>query len=591
MLTALLMLSTSAFAKKSQAKTFTHSYKATPTSVVLSDLQKKTDAVLVFSEDDVDMNKPITASFKDASVKGVLKKVLGKEFVITAKKGVFTITRKPVPPTTYEVLATVPSRVEEDSLSIRRIYEDTTYSVACKNMTIRIEPEAQAAPAPSRKGHYVQAGLGVGYSSLGYTLRREEEKVGANQGDWGGMLDVKYAYYFHENWGVALGVGASRYGSYGVLNHEVQWDGQTDSDGERYNHVSTTNNWREHQSSLMVDFPIGVQCQYPIQDNLRLYGGAGMRIGLPIYNNWRLSSGSLTHIGRYPQWGLTLDEELQDRDFFTEYIGRDVTLENGVTNYGFQRDRHALELNKLSLGVMADMGVMLPLTEQIDLMVGAYFQMTCNNLRPEGGEAMGWQRADYSGDMKYRNHTFMNNYQGEIASTYADKVMPYQVGVKVSVSWHHTPKVKAPQPRYELHQVCDTTFSLKERVETEMKPREAAKEIVILMRKSVIWFGVDSSEPILEPADILDKVAEILVANPELHVLVNGHASREGNAQRNQRLSERRAQAVADLLKAKGVRAEQLTISGLGTAIDYQVEDGGEHTISLDRRVEIIPQD
>ena len=106
------------------------------------------------------------------------------------------------------------------------------------------------------------------------------------------------------------------------------------------------------------------------------------------------------------------------------------------------------------------------------------------------------------------------------------------------------------------------------------------------MQKSVIWFDLDSSEPKLEPADILDRIAAILRENPDQKILVYGHASREGNEQYNQRLSDRRAKAVTDMLLEKGVRPEQISQRGFAASIAYEQ---GEHAISLDRRVEIIP--
>ena len=50
--------------------------------------------------------------------------------------------------------------------------------------------------------------LGVGYGSMGYSLTGDrsngllpEGKIGKNKGDLQGLLQVQYAYYFHENWG------------------------------------------------------------------------------------------------------------------------------------------------------------------------------------------------------------------------------------------------------------------------------------------------------------------------------------------------------------------------------------------------------
>ena len=113
------------------------------------------------------------------------------------------------------------------------------------------------------------------------------------------------------------------------------------------------------------------------------------------------------------------------------------------------------------------------------------------------------------------------------------------------------------------------------------------------MQRSVIWFDLDSWEPKLKPADIIDKIAAILIENPEQHILVNGHASKEGNDAHNQMLSSKRAQAIVDLLIEKGVNPAQITSNAYGSSVDYNDQEENttakKHNISLDRRVEIIP--
>ena len=85
------------------------------------------------------------------------------------------------------------------------------------------------------------------------------------------------------------------------------------------------------------------------------------------------------------------------------------------------------------------------------------------------------------------------------------------------------------------------------------------------------------------------KVLDALKENPNQKIIVSGHASKEGNARRNRILSEKRAQAVADLLIAEGVPVEQVHVEAHSSDIEYTVAEGQTHTIALDRRVEIIP--
>lgn len=601
LLVAIVLSVTVSAAPSSKHSTLTRKYKDARLETVINEIAKRTDYTLHYDVEDIDAEARVTATFKDASARSAYKKILGKDFDIIVKKNDITLRRKPLPPTIIDAPALSPSRVEEDSLRTITIYEDTTYSISCKKVTQpknnenqsnvdkQTSNEVTSETIVSHKGHYMQALIGLGYGSLNYHLRRSAnttggESVGNVFGNFAGTIQLQYAYYFHENWGVTAGIGLSGQGSKGILNTTKQWNGQLDSDAEKYNHIATTQDWTERQIINLLDFPIGVQCQYPInRDDVRIYAGTGLRIGIPVASSYALQSGSLRHTGEYPQWNMLMTDGLEDRDFYTEIIGKNSDAD-------FTTQKQKLTVNPVSVAVMADLGVMVPITKQMDLMVGAYFQMTCNNLKPSEIQDMGWRQTRYVDDQAYRNHTFMNTYAGEIASEYVQVVRPYQVGVKVGVSWHINPKQKPVKEEFERIQVCDTTITLALRADTIMKPqREAARQIVRLMQKSVIWFDLDSYKPILQPADIVDRIAEILIQNPDQHILVNGHASREGNAMRNQRLSENRAKAVAELLLQRGVSADQIQVRGLGTTIDYQVEDGREHTISLDRRVEIIP--
>lgn len=86
----------------------------------------------------------------------------------------------------------------------------------------------------------------------------------------------------------------------------------------------------------------------------------------------------------------------------------------------------------------------------------------------------------------------------------------------------------------------------------------------------------------------LDAVADSLVKYPNSLVDVYGFTDTTGSTDLNQRLSEQRAQAVADYLAARGVARSRLATQGFGERYEYlRVKTGDNVNEPLNRRVEI----
>jgi outer membrane protein OmpA-like peptidoglycan-associated protein len=80
-----------------------------------------------------------------------------------------------------------------------------------------------------------------------------------------------------------------------------------------------------------------------------------------------------------------------------------------------------------------------------------------------------------------------------------------------------------------------------------------------------ILFGNDAAEIDAASAPILDAVAQILKEHPEIQLVeVGGHASRQGDRNRNKALTQKRAEAVARALEQRGVARDRLVAQGYG---------------------------
>lgn len=591
LLLTLLIGSSVLYAAPQKAKTFTKRYKNEKLIVVLNDLCHRNGYTLNIL-DEIDENKRITAEFKNAKTGSVLRKVLDKEFQGKVRKGVLTISRKPTPPQTFTVTATTPAEITENDSLTRIVYMDTVYTVQCGMKTIEhVEKQESVKPDRSRKEdksgvnrieHNIQVLVGAGYSSMGYNLKSD----GAEIGFVGLNAQFRYLYYFAPNWGIGLGVGFSNYGSTGTLNTTTAFSPNIqDTDvpiagtgGEDYEHRVKTHDWREWQRAYMVDIPVMIQCTYPIpnvqMDNgpLKIYADLGVDIGMNVSASRKLTGGSIDHVGWYKPWKLELSG-IDGHDFYSENAS------------DFETEKQKLNLRLPAVGIMADLGFALPLREDIDLLIGLYANYVANDVCAKRQD-IGWKNTNATG---YKTHDFMNAYAGIIGTQYAAAVHPWQAGVRIGINFNTRTKPAKKKEiintTYTRVNVCDTTFTLKERVETSVKA-VVVQQIKRVLAKSVIWFDLNSSEPNLKPADILVKVAEILKENPAQKILVTGHASRDGDKAKNEKLSAARAKAVVDMLIALGVQPGQIESRAEGVERDYIQ---GSHDISLDRRVEITP--
>ncbi|MBR9857799.1 MAG: OmpA family protein [Gammaproteobacteria bacterium] len=105
-----------------------------------------------------------------------------------------------------------------------------------------------------------------------------------------------------------------------------------------------------------------------------------------------------------------------------------------------------------------------------------------------------------------------------------------------------------------------------------------------LQQDIIILFAHDSSEITPKYRDEINQMATFMEQNPELKLLLEGHASKVGSNEYNLALSKRRAEAARRALMKAGVEGNRLEIIGYGESNPLLMGDD-EQSAAANRRV------
>lgn len=118
-------------------------------------------------------------------------------------------------------------------------------------------------------------------------------------------------------------------------------------------------------------------------------------------------------------------------------------------------------------------------------------------------------------------------------------------------------------------------------VDIPLQPIEVGGSVVL----KNVYFNTDKFDLLNESKAELNKLAELLRANPTMKIELGGHTDNVGNKTYNQKLSENRAKSVFDYLVSQGIAASRLSYKGYGDTqpiADNTTEEGR----ALNRRTE-----
>jgi outer membrane protein OmpA-like peptidoglycan-associated protein len=99
-----------------------------------------------------------------------------------------------------------------------------------------------------------------------------------------------------------------------------------------------------------------------------------------------------------------------------------------------------------------------------------------------------------------------------------------------------------------------------------------------------VLFALNSSVVSRDADGVLDQIAQAARDQPGASLVVEGHTDTSGDRERNRKLSDARARAVADVLVRQGVARSRIRTEGLGES-DLAVQTGNNVREARNRRV------
>ena len=88
--------------------------------------------------------------------------------------------------------------------------------------------------------------------------------------------------------------------------------------------------------------------------------------------------------------------------------------------------------------------------------------------------------------------------------------------------------------------------------------------IKITLSENMVNFAFNSAELTSSAKTNLDKLATVLINNPDTNINIYGHTDNKGTAQVNQKISENRANSVKNYLISKGIASSRMNTMGRG---------------------------
>ena len=439
--------------------------------------------------------------------------------------------------------------------------------------------------------HRVNIYLGGSFSNNIYN-RVNDAFIYANY-SFGSILELKYAYFFTEHWGLSLGVGVSKFSAKGTMNFEgiiKDYDDQYhygfDEPVDRevtYDLYYKGDGFVEKQNLWAIEVPLQAQFEHKFGGRNGIYAGLGVKGFFPIATNSKFpgKDGSITTTG-------------YERDFnvlYRDLPGRFETRSGSATPSKVNKMRCSIDLQ-------FDFGGIFGMGRRTDFYVGVYTSYGFLDILPKAENKVDFitPTVDNYEINSLLGSNYLNNYKDYVKENRPDwetkkmdkkgwdKWHYFQVGLKIGVHIKpcptSEPSMKDLKKKYyeEMAKKANDPIIIKNTEYIYIVPtcpagyeeddaltqeeKDNIRALADALSNTKILFDLDKDVPkINDQNDNINRTVTILKKDKSLGLVIEGYTCDIGSEAHNRDLAQRRAAAVRQLFIDKGVNPSQISLA------------------------------
>ena len=422
--------------------------------------------------------------------------------------------------------------------------------------------------------NYIGVNFGGGLNSMLYKPANGTQGLG-----FGFDAGIHYGRFFNRTVGLGVGLQYSWANAYATYNWNEVTTGLTHPSNPNTPYDLTTGftNFVERQNVGYLSIPVEVLFRKALNDRAAFIAGVGLSLDLPIQGKYIAKSGSYSTTGVFPELGFYTVSDMPEHGFSTYTTTQNAKINNRA---------------KVGGSVIADLGFRAALNDNWGMYFGLYAGYGFTNFLKES----------MPDEMIMINATnpAIIDYRGTFDSNETGKANLIRAGVKIAVDFGWPKKVQeAPAEEQQLPTVNDDAERLarekaeqerlaREKAEQERLAREAAEKAARekaarekaeaerlaaeqAFKRQVemldVHFGTAQDQLTFNEGEqnIVDRLCDMMKADPSMRIKITGHTDNTGNAAKNLSFfGMKRAKALKAYMVEQGVDASQIECDSKG---------------------------